>query len=93
MDDGQEENSRRPRVFMFSVILINFSGKTSIFVVIYFTSFALKKMGRNKVTLYQKIKILALLAAGFKYEGTRNKLGVLNGCIADISKNGENIYH
>ena len=68
MADGQEENSKRLCGFMFSVILINFSGKMSIFVVIYFISFVLKKMGCNKVTLYQKIKVLALLGAGFSYK-------------------------
>ena len=86
MDDGQEENSKRPRVSMFSVILINFSGKTSIFVVIYFTSSVLKKMGRNGIILYQKVKILALLGALFTYKTIRNKLGVLNDCITNISK-------
>ena len=34
MDSGQEENSKRARAFMFSIILVNFSGKTPIFVVI-----------------------------------------------------------
>ena len=53
MDDGQKENSKRPCVFIFSVILINLSGKTFIFVVIYFTAFVKKKMNRNKVISYQ----------------------------------------
>ena len=58
---------------MFSFILVNFSGKTSIFIVIYFTSFALKEMSHNKVALYQKIKVLVLLGAGFTYKNIRNK--------------------
>ena len=86
MDGGQEENSKRPRVSVFSVILINFSRKASIYVVIYFTSFVLKKMGRNRIILYQKVKILALLGARFTYKNIQNKLGVLNDCITNISK-------
>ena len=34
MDGDREENSRRPCVFMFSVILINFNGKTSMFIIV-----------------------------------------------------------
>ena len=60
MDGGQEENSKRPRVLMFSVMLINFSEKKSIFVVIYFTSFALKKMGHNKITISKNKSSCAL---------------------------------
>ena len=65
MNGVQEEKSKRAHVFILSVMLINFSGKTSIFVVIHFTSFVLTKTRRNKVALYQKIKVLTPLGADF----------------------------
>lgn len=43
-------------------------------------------MGRSKVTIYQKIQILALLKGGFTYQQIRNQLGVSNGCIYNTAK-------
>ena len=43
-------------------------------------------MGRKKITIYQKIKVLTLLQAGCTYEKIRNQLGVSNGCISNVAK-------
>ena len=43
-------------------------------------------MGRKKITIYQKRKILTLLREGFTYEKIRDQLGVSNGCITNVAK-------
>ena len=43
-------------------------------------------MDRRKITIYQKIKVLTLLQAGFTYERIRDQLGVSNGCITNVAK-------
>ena len=43
-------------------------------------------MGRKKITIYQKIKVLTLLQVGFTYEKIRDQLGVSNGCITNVAK-------
>ena len=45
MNGGQEENSKRSSVFMFSVILIDFSGKRSIFVIHFIHIFCTEENG------------------------------------------------
>jgi uncharacterized protein YerC len=43
-------------------------------------------MGRKKVSIYQKLKVLTLLQAGVTYENIRNQLGISTGCNSNISK-------
>lgn len=43
-------------------------------------------MGRNKVTIYQKIKVLTPLQVGYTHKNIRNILGVSKGCISNIAK-------
>ena len=46
-------------------------------------------MGRKKIPLYQKVKVLTLLQVDFTYEKIRDQLGVSNGCITNVAKKEE----
>ena len=43
-------------------------------------------MGREKISIYQKVQIDALLKADISYKSIRNQLGVSNECISNVAK-------
>ena len=46
-------------------------------------------MGRKKITICQKIKVLTLLQEDFTYEKVRNQLGISKDCITIVAKQEE----